>query len=143
MNATWGHEDRTAALRVKGARGTETHLENRMPCAGSNPYLVLAAIVAAGLDGVERELAPPPATTGLAYADQESPRLPATLDEAVEAFERDEALGASLGEEFVRLFLAVKRHEIQKARAAMPEYGRADWPDVVTEWERTNLFEYL
>ena len=143
MNVTWGHEDRTAALRVKGARGPETHLENRMPCAGSNPYLVLAAVVAAGLDGVERKLEPPPPTSVVAYADEVSPKLPTTLDEALAAFEEDEALGASLGEEFVKLFLAVKRHEIQKGRAAIPEYARADWPDVVTDWERENLFEYL
>ncbi len=132
MNVTWGHEDRTAALRVKGARGSETHLENRMPGAASNPYLVLAAVVAAGLDGVERELEP-----------QASPRLPTTLDEAVAAFEQDAPLQACLGEEFVKLFLAVKRHEIQKARAAIPEYGRQEWSDVVTDWERQNLFEYL
>ncbi|HYW26388.1 MAG TPA: glutamine synthetase family protein [Terriglobales bacterium] len=143
MNVTWGHEDRTAALRVKGARGAETHLENRIPCAGSNPYLVLAAVVAAGLDGVARKLEPPPPTTTVAYADQSSPKLPATLDAAVAAFEDDEVLGASLGEEFVHLFLAVKRHEIQKARSAIPEYARADWPNVVTDWERENLFEYL
>jgi glutamine synthetase len=143
MNVTWGHEDRTAAVRVKGARGAETHLENRMPCAGSNPYLVLAAVVAAGLDGVERKLEPPPPTPGMAYADESATKLPATLDEAVAAFEEDEALGASLGEEFVKLFLAVKRHEIQKSRTAMPEYSRADWPEVVTDWERENLFEYL
>jgi glutamine synthetase len=143
MNVTWGHEDRTAALRVKGARGPETHLENRMPCAGSNPYLVLAAVVAAGLDGVERKLEPPPPTTVVAYADQSSPKLPATLDEAMAAFEADEVLGASLGEEFVKLFRAVKRHEIHKARSAIPEYARAEWPAVVTDWERENLFEYL
>jgi glutamine synthetase len=143
MNVTWGHEDRTAALRVKGARGAETHLENRMPCAGSNPYLVLAAVVAAGLDGVERELEPPPPTAAMAYADESATKLPATLDAALSAFEEDQTLGASLGEEFVKLFLAVKRHEIQKARTAMPEYSRADWPDVVTDWERENLFEYL
>jgi glutamine synthetase len=143
MNVTWGHEDRTVALRVKGARGPETHLENRMPCAGSNPYLVLAAVVAAGLDGVQRRLEPPPPTTTVAYADQESPKLPTTLDQAVAAFEQDAVLGACLGDEFVKLFLAVKRHEIQKARTAIPEYVRADWPDVVTDWERQNLFEYL
>jgi glutamine synthetase len=143
MNVTWGHEDRTAALRVKGARGPETHLENRMPCAGSNPYLVMAAVVAAGLDGIQRRLEPPPATTIVAYADEQSPKLPTTLDEALEAFEQDEALGACLGEEFTHLYLAVKRHEIQKARTAIAEYGRADWPDVVTDWERQNLFEYL
>jgi len=143
MNVTWGHEDRTAALRVKGARGRETRLENRMPCAGSNPYLVMAAVVAAGLDGVQRRLEPPPPTTAVAYADERSPKLPTTLDEAVAAFEEDETLSACLGEEFVKLFLAVKRHEIQKARSAIPEYGRADWPEVVTDWERENLFEYL
>ena len=143
MNVTWGHEDRTVALRVKGARGAETHLEDRMPCAGSNPYLVLAAVVAAGLDGVERKLEPPPPTTAIAYADKVSPKLPATLDAALAAFEQDQVLGASLGEEFVKLFLAVKRHEIQKGRSAVPEYGRADWSDVVTDWERDNLFEYL
>jgi glutamine synthetase len=143
MNVTWGHEDRTAALRVKGARGPETHLEHRMPCAGSNPYLVLAAVVAAGLDGVERRLEPPPPTAATAYADEAAPKLPATLDEAVAAFEADGALRACLGEEFGHLFLAVKRHEIQKARSAVPEYGRAEWPDVVTDWERENLFEHL
>jgi glutamine synthetase len=143
VNATWGHEDRTAALRVKGVRGPETHLENRMPCAGSNPYLVMAAMVAAGLDGIERRLEPPPPTTAVAYADETSPRLPATLDEALAAFQADEALAARLGEEFGRVFLAVKRHEIAKARSAIAEYGGPTWSDVVTDWERENLLEYL
>jgi glutamine synthetase len=143
MNVTWGHEDRTAALRVKGVRGAETHLENRMPCAGSNPYLVMAAVLAAGLDGLERGLEPPAPTTRLAYLDQESRKLPTTLDAALAAFAEDEALRERLGEEFVRLFLAVKRHEIQKARSAIAEYGRPNWPEVVSEWEREHLFEYL
>jgi glutamine synthetase len=99
--------------------------------------------VAAGVDGVERKLEPPPPTVAVAYTDETSPKLPATLDEAVAAFEQDEVLCAGLGAEFVRLFLAVKRHEIQKGRSAIPEYGRAEWTDVVTDWERKNLFEYL
>jgi glutamine synthetase len=100
-------------------------------------------VVAAGLDGLERRLEAPPPATGMAYADERSPKLPATLDLALAAFEQDETLRAGLGEEFVKLFLAVKRHEVQKARSVIPEYGRADWPDVVTDWERENLFEYL
>jgi glutamine synthetase len=143
MNVTWGYEDRTAALRVKGARGPETHLENRMPCAGSNPYLVMAAVIAAGLDGMERQLEPPDPTTQVAYADEAAAKLPRTLDESLAAFEEDRALCACLGEEFVKLFLAVKRHETHKARSAVPEYGRDEWPDVVTDWEREHLFEYL
>jgi glutamine synthetase len=143
MNVTWGYEDRTAALRVKGARGAETHLENRMPCAGSNPYLVMAAVLAAGIDGAERGLEPPPPTAQVAYVDETATRLPRTLDDAVAAFEADGALRDRLGEEFVHLFLAVKRHEIAKARAAIPDYDQPEWPDVVTPWERENLFEYL
>lgn len=143
MNVTWGYEDRTAALRVKGARGAETHLENRMPCAGSNPYLVMAAMLAAGLDGVERALEPPPPTTQIAYADDAAAKLPRTLDEALAAFEADQPLRDRLGQEFFHLFTAVKRHEIAKARAAIPEYETPEWPDVVTPWERQHLFEYL
>ena len=143
MNATWGHEDRTAALRVKGARGGELRLEQRMPCAGSNPYLVMAAVLAAGIDGLRRQLEPPPPTATIAYVDEAAPKLPRTLDEALDAFEADGALRACLGEEFTRLFLAVKRHECAKARAAIPEYGGDRWPDIVTDWERDNLFEYL
>jgi glutamine synthetase len=143
MNVTWGYEDRTAALRVKGARGDETHLENRMPCAGSNPHLVMAAVVAAGIDGVERGLEPPSPTTRVAYLDEAATKLPRTLDEALEALEADRPLRDRLGEEFVHLFLAVKRHEIAKARAAIPDYDRPEWPDSVTPWERQNMFEYL
>jgi glutamine synthetase len=143
VNATWGHEDRTAAIRIKGGRGEETRVENRIPCAGSNPYLVGAAVLAAGLDGVRRELEPPPANTRMAYLDETSPRLPQTLDEAIDALEGDAELRAALGEEFIKLFTAVKRHEIETARGALPEYASPSWPDVVTDWERENMFEYL
>jgi glutamine synthetase len=87
-------------------------------------------------------LAPPPPTSTIAYADESAATLPRTLDEALAAFEADGALWGCLGE-FVHLFLAVKRHESEKARAAIPEYGTAEWPDVVTAWERDNLFECL
>jgi glutamine synthetase len=143
MNATWGYEDRTAAVRVKGGAGDRMHIEDRMPCAASNPYLVMAAVLAAGLDGIERQLVPPPPTTRVAYLDEEAPKLPTTLDAALEAFEADEALRAYLGDEFVTLYLAVKRHEIAKARQYIHDYGVAGWHTVVTDWERDNYFEYL
>lgn len=143
MNATWGFEDRTAAIRIKGARKGHTHIENRTPCAASNPYLVAAGILAAGIDGIERRIEPPPPTDSIAYADEHAPKLPQTLDESLDALEGDAALREYLGEEFITLFLAVKRHEIAKARAAIPGYDAAGWPDEVTDWERENLFEYL
>lgn len=143
MNATWGYEDRTAAIRIKGGRAAETHVENRMPCAGSNPYLVAAAMLAAGIDGLERQLEPPSPTDQIAYANETAPKLPLTLDESLEALEADTELQQFLGAEFMQLYLAVKRHEIGKARDALPEYGSAEWPNIVTDWERENLFEYL
>jgi glutamine synthetase len=143
MNATWGYEDRTVAVRVKGSRGESTHLENRTPCAASNPYLVMAGILAAGLDGMERKLEPPPPTREVAYLDEKAPRLPAKLQDALEALEKDQALRSYLGEEFIKLFLAVKRFEIATARQHLSEYDSAQWPDIVTDWERDTLFEYL
>jgi glutamine synthetase len=143
MNATWGYEDRTVAVRVKGSRGETTRLENRTPCAASNPYLVMAGILAAGLDGMERELDPPPETQQVAYLDEEAPKLPTTLQDALAALEKDDVLRGYLGEEFITLFLAVKRFEIDRARQSVSEYDSAQWPDLVTDWERETLFEYL
>jgi glutamine synthetase len=143
MNVSWGYEDRTTAVRVKGGRGQETRLENRMPCAGSNPYIVAAAILAAGLDGLEREIEPPPPSAGIAYDDEGSTPLPQRLEESLEALGKDTVLREYLGEEFIKLLCAVKRFEIEKARAALPEYDSAEWPDIVTDWERQNLFEYI
>ena len=143
MNESWGYEDRTAAIRIKGGREGETHVENRTPSAASNPYLVAAAMLAAGIDGLRKEIDPPEPTETIAYMDERARKLPQTLDEGLDALEKDADLQEYLGEEFVRLFLAVKRFESNKARQAAPEYGTPDWPSVVTDWERTNLFEYL
>jgi glutamine synthetase len=143
MNATWGYEDRTAAIRIKGTRGGSTHVENRIPCAASNPYLVAAGMLAAGIDGITRQIDPPAPTETIAYADEEAPKLPQTLQESLQALEEDATLREYLGEEFIQLFTAVKRHEIAKAQAAIPEFESADFPTIVTDWERENLFEYL
>jgi glutamine synthetase len=143
MNVTWGYEDRTVAVRVKGGRGLSTHLENRTPSAASNPYVVMAGVLAAGLDGVERGLEPPPPTREVAYLDDGAPKLPTTLPGALDALEKDDILLGYLGEEFVKLFLAVKRFEVEKARQSLAEFDSAQWPDIVTDWERDTLFEYL
>ena len=59
------------------------------------------------------------------------------------ALEGDKALRATLGEEFIRLFLAVKRHEIAKAKAAIPEYDSPGFSTMVSEWEWGEYFEFL
>ena len=62
--------------------------------------------------------------------------LPLTLEEALESFEQDKALCDAFHPEFVKAFLALKRHEIEKARRAIPSYGTSEWHDEVTNWER-------
>jgi len=69
--------------------------------------------------------------------------LPTSLGAALDALEADTVLRASLGEEFIKLFLAVKRHEINKAAAAIKSFDTPDFANTVDQWERNELFEFL
>jgi glutamine synthetase len=142
-NATWGVENRTAAFRMKYLGGESAHIENRVPRGGSNPYLVMAGTLAAGLDGLKNKTEPPAETTGVAHGRAGVAELPARLEQSLTALESDGALRAALGEEFIKLFVAVKRHEIGKARAAIPEYDSPSFKQTVYEWERSEYFEFL
>jgi len=142
-NATWGLENRTVGLRIKGVRGANTHVENRIPCAASNPYLVLAGTIAAGIDGLRRKLEPPAPVDGMAYGMAEVVDLPTSLGVALDALEADRVLRDALGEEFIKLFVAVKRHEINKASGAMKSFDAPDFANTVDQWERDELFEFL
>ena len=142
-NATWGIENRTTGFRMKNLGSEGAHIENRLPCGASNPYLVMASVLAAGLDGLKKEIEPPAETQGIAYGLTGVTDLPTRLEQSLEALEADTTLRAALGEEFIKLFVAVKRHEIGKAKAAIPEYGSPDFNNTVTEWERNEYFEFL
>jgi len=142
-NATWGLENRTVGLRIKGVRGANTRVENRIPCAASNPYLVLAGTIAAGTDGLRRKLEPPAPVEGIAYGMADVVDLPTSLGAALDALEADTLLRDALGEEFIKLFLAVKRHEINKAGGAIKSFDTPDFANTVDQWERDELFEFL
>jgi glutamine synthetase len=132
-NVSWGHEDRTAAVRVKGVRGQATRIENRLPTAVANPYLIVAGVVSAVVDGLRNRIEPPPPTPSgsTAYANTSAPPLPASLGEALVALEQDEVMCQALGEEFIKVFTVVKRHEIGK------------WNNYVSDWERNEYLELL
>ncbi len=85
MNATWALENRSVAIRVKGLAGAGLHTENRVPCRASNPYLVGAPAIAAGLDGLRNRIEPPPATEGLAYGLDGPTPIPTRLEAALDA----------------------------------------------------------
>lgn len=130
--ATWGTDNRTTGLRVLVEDVAHTRIEHRLAGADANPYLVLAAHLAGGLHGVEAELEPPP-PTGDAYALPPDPAtaLPADLAEAVERLDASKLARALLGEAFVEHFATTRRHEVAMARAA------------VTDWERNRYFDVV
>ena len=142
-NATWGVENRTTGFRMKNLDGQSAHIENRLPCGSSNPYLVMAGVLAAGLDGLKNKTEPPAETAGIAYGLTGVTDLPTRLEQSLDALEADTILRAALGEEFIKLFVAVKRHEIGKAKGAIADYDSPEFNNTVSEWERSEYFEFL
>lgn len=142
VNVSWGHENRTVAIRIKGRRGDDTHVENRVPCGSSNPYLVMAGSIAAGIDGIQRKLPLPPAIEGLAYGRADLARLPNTLAASLDALEADAVLRDMLGPEFIKLFLAVKRHEMGLFYN-IPDFGQPAFLQRVDAQETDEYFEFL
>ena len=100
---TWGLDDRNSMVRVHTARDN-VFLENRLPSGPCNPYLAIAATVAAGMDGVDKELSCPPAMDV-----ERAGELPKTLAQALDALEKDEVLRGMLGARFVDCYTRAKR----------------------------------
>ncbi len=121
----WGYDNRTCYVRIPPERKGATRVENRSPDGVANPYLVAAAALAAGLDGIERQLDPGEPFVGDAYMQADcvnTPIVPQYLHEAVSALEQDETLVQALGPSFVRAFCAVKRLEAQRFRAHVTDW---------------------
>jgi glutamine synthetase len=118
----WGHDNREAAVRVPsvfvGMEEQSTNVELKASDASANPYLAVGGLIAAGLDGIERELQPPePVEVDPATIDERTRdtrgigRLPATQKDALDALEADEVLTAALGPVLAESYLAVRRSE--------------------------------
>lgn len=111
QSVLWGRDNRGAMLRVVGQCGdTGTRIENRIGEPAANPYLYLASQVYAGLDGIARKLAAPPATDA-PYAGSDA-RLPTSLGEALEALRGDAVLAAGFGQDFIDYFARIKESEL-------------------------------
>ncbi len=124
--ASWGYDNRMAGIRIPS--GT-TRIENRIPSADANPYLVIASTLAAGLHGVDAEIEPPDPATGDPAGTH--PPLPRSPEEALSALENDEVLRSRLGDGLIQAYTSVKRTGIESFR------------DVVTKWEREQYVQTL
>jgi glutamine synthetase len=123
----WGRDNRTCGFRVVG-HGPSKRVETRIPGGDVNPYLAFAALIAAGLHGLERGLALPPALEGNAY-ESDAERFPSTLRQAIAALESSSVAREAFGDDVVEHYL---------------NYGRVEqrlFDEVVTCWERERLFE--
>jgi glutamine synthetase len=127
-NVSWGPEDRSAFVRVKGGSAESRHIENRAPSGLSNPYLVAAALLASGLLGITDKLELEPPARPPAEEDESKPKLPTTLEESLRLLESDERITEMLGSEFIKAYTVMRRYELQR------------FADHVTDWE---LQEYL
>jgi glutamine synthetase len=123
-NLAWGMDNRTVGLRVPLGRPESRRIENRIPGADANPYLAIAATLAAVWLGLQEKRRP---TRPRNVSGEDLETLPRNLDVALDALERAKALHPVLGEDFVKLFVEVKRAEAEA------------FLEVISPWER----EYL
>jgi len=126
----WSVDNRTAGFRVVGS-GPSLRIECRIPGADCNPYLALAGILAAGLDGIAGQTEPPERFVGDVYAARDLPHVPRTLHEAVDLFSGSEFAKAAFGEEVVEHYSHFFTTEQAASDAA------------VTDWERRRYFERI
>ncbi|MGH6901184.1 MAG: glutamine synthetase family protein, partial [Geminicoccaceae bacterium] len=110
---TWGHNNRTVALRVPAGAPSARRIEHRTAGADANPYLVLAAVLAGIHHGLAHELEPSAPITGNAYA-QVAPSLPLSWDRAIEALAGTSILNGYLGESFCRLYRVCRAAELDR-----------------------------
>jgi len=170
-NISWGIQNRSCAFRVKVDGEKGTYIENRLAGGSSNPYLVLAATIAAGLDGIDRKLELPKEIEGSAYGldkkdisekpielvkpidldkketKEKDPKevlrpLPKTLGLALIELQKDKVICDALGAEFIKLFVAVKQHEMAQAKK-QSDIDDSSFLNEVLYWEQDFFFEFL
>ncbi|XP_071495381.1 lengsin-like [Diadema antillarum] len=127
--ASWGIDNRSCAFRLHlpsdPSNGGGMFLENRIGGAGGNPYLTMAATLAAGIDGIVRQLALPVPTEGVVPADFTS-TLPTNMSDCLDAFLADDVICDAMGPDFVHCFTTLKRHEMNLHREA-ERSGDSSW----------------
>ncbi len=130
INSSWGPDNRTTAVRTIPGSAKSTRIELRLTAADMNPYLAMAASLAAGVEGIEQKLEPPPPVSN-GYAPEAGEPLPRGLGEAVFRFRQSETARKWFGDQFVEHYAASREWEVR-------QYHRH-----VTDWELNRYFEAI
>ena len=126
----WSTDNRTAGFRIVGS-GSSTRIECRIPGGDVNPYLAYAAVLASGLDGIERKLEPPPEFRGDVYSAADQPHVATSLADALPAFAGSTFARDALGDAVVDHYAHFFQTELDA------------WHAAVTDWERRRYFERI
>jgi hypothetical protein len=129
--ANWGLDNRSAMIRIPPERGSGTRLEVRVADGAANPYLMTAAILAAGLDGILNKLEAPEPVVGMSYENESAPVLPMSLEEALDALQKDTVLREILQGPIVDIFDVLKRDEVRRYKEAVSDPNTRE----TTDWE--------
>ncbi|MDF2987822.1 MAG: glnA [Eubacterium sp.] len=124
VNVTWAHDNRTVSTRSLLGLGKGSRFEHRTGSADANPYLIIAASLAAGLYGIENKLKVP-------ENDQNKQVLPNTLEKALEYFEHSEVAKEFFGEKFVKLYVTLGKHEVELYNTAVTDWEWARYLEIV------------
>jgi glutamine synthetase len=134
--SNWGYDNRTTFVRIPPERGPGARIEVRIGDGAANPYIVIAVILAAALDGLSRQLEVPEPSEGWTYQDESRPALPMTFTDSLDALKADNYLTELLGEPFVTTYETLKRDEIRRYEEAVEDPTTRE----ITQWE---LDEYI
>lgn len=133
----WSMRNRSPLIRIPNSRGLSTRVEVRSPDPAANPYLAMAVMLAAGLDGIKRKLTPPKATDRNIYIMSKEEReeegisdLPATLREALDSLVKDEVIVQALGEHAVEHFIEAKEIEWDMFRTQVHPWERDQYMSI-------------
>lgn len=128
---SWGFEHRGAMIRIPHAIGENTRLENRLPGADSNPYIALAATLAAGLDGIRNQTEPPPPLRDDDGYSGTHPSLPRSLWESLQVLEKDPWVTEIFHEDFIKQFLTLRHAELSRYRRHVSSWEVDEYVDVL------------
>jgi glutamine synthetase len=135
----WGQDNKSTAVRVVNESSSSARIEQRTGGADANPYLLAAAVLAAGLYGIENELEAAPPVIGDAYAKKELASLPQDISAALALFSNSKPAETYLGKDFVRFYAHTRAAEADLCHKFTDGFGTKE----VSDWELERYFEFV